>query len=242
MTAATIILAREDLSIPGSAESAREGETPSDRSFFRILSETGPDVIVLDLRRNPAQGVATICKIRQRSQVPILAVCDPNQPSAQQFRIAGAAACIPAPIDLHQLNDRLQRIIKLTRGAAPRAGSGRNGWVFAGITFDPRRDLLIGGNGATAFLTRSESRLLQYFVSRPGRLCRRAELAAVLDGGARSQSESANDVVLNRLRRKLARLCGADATDIIRTEPRRGYRFAAVVAPSDGRDTDEPTA
>ena len=230
MTAATIIFAREDLSIPGAVEPPSERGVAKEARFFKLLRETSPDVIVLDLSRDPTRGVAAILKIRARSPVPILAVCDLGNPSAEEFRIAGAADCIPTPIELYLLNDRLQQIIRVTRAAASRFTSGATAFVFDGITFDPYRDLLAGANDATVALTTSESRLLQHFVSRPWRLCPRAELTAVLYGSSRPAGDRAIDIIINRLCRKLALLREAGARTLIKTEFRRGYLFVAAVA------------
>lgn len=66
MSAATIVFARDDLSIPGSKEMTRREAgrvADAESNFFNLLRNSNPDVIVLDLSRNPASGVTTILKI-----------------------------------------------------------------------------------------------------------------------------------------------------------------------------------
>lgn len=237
MSAATIIFAREDLSIPGAPAIGERcgGDDTADAeiNFFNLLRDSHPDVIVLDLSRNPSVGVATILKIRRQCQTPILVVCDLGHPSVREFRIAGAAECIPTPVDILVLNERLQQIIKVTQAEAGRRRAAPEIFSFAGFAFYPHRNLLTVPAGATLALTTSESRLLLHFVAHPWRLCPRVELAGVLGGGEGLASDRAIDIVINRLRRKLAALRGPAARTLIKTEFRRGYQFVAGVSTND---------
>jgi DNA-binding response OmpR family regulator len=231
MSAATVVFAREDLSIPGAAAQMPSGTAvDTDTHFFNLLRDSNPDVVVLDLSRFPSKGVGTILKIRQQSLVPILVVCDPQDPAAQEFRIAGAAECIPTPIDLLVLNRALQQIIKVTRLSRHQNGNAAGPFAFAGFTFYPHRNLLAVASGARLGLTSSESRLLLHFVSHPWRLCSRADIVGVLYGDDRVAGDRAIDIVINRLRHKLVALRGAAAERLIKTEFRRGYMLVASVS------------
>src|SRR4029077_9004756 len=101
---------REDLSIPG-MDPARRGTANDpvgiERPFFDLVREHPLDVIVLDLSNTKGDGVAAIRKIRQRCFVPILVVCGPNDPRIRDYRIAGAAECITAPVDIVLLNEAI---------------------------------------------------------------------------------------------------------------------------------------
>src|SRR5581483_10782671 len=117
-TATTIVVAREDFSIPGGEpgpEAAPADPGTQERRFFSLLREAKPDVVVLDLSKANGKGVDTILRIRRQSAVPILVVCDGNQQTARDYRIAGAAECIPAPLDIVTLNQALQQIVRVTR-------------------------------------------------------------------------------------------------------------------------------
>jgi two-component system, OmpR family, response regulator len=232
MSAVTIVFAREDLSIPGTAEMP---QPDVESHFFTLVHDSNPDVIVLDVGGNPAAGVATILKIRRRCRVPILVVCDLGDPAVRELRIAGAVECIPAPIDILLLNEMLQQIIKVTRKDSLPRTVVPDEFAFAGLLFYPHRDLLAARHGATQSLTTSESRLLLHFVSHPWRLCPRAELAELLYGSDRVASDRAIDVVINRLRRKLIVLGGAVGQTLIKTEFRRGYLLVARVATTAAR-------
>src|SRR5947209_5157574 len=115
--AVTVIFAREDLSIPGDAESPTAG----DARFFDLVYRSKPDVVVLDVSRAPECGVATILTVRRQTDVPILVVCDPVDAWCDEYRIAGAAGCLPAPVDIIGLNQTIQKILRVRSraGASP---------------------------------------------------------------------------------------------------------------------------
>ena len=111
--ATTIVVAREDFSIPGGDDG--EPDTPREpgaleNRFFNLLREAKPDVVVLDLSRANGTGVDMILKIRRQSTVPILVVCPLDGKSVQDYLIAGAAECIGSPVDVVTLNEVLQLI------------------------------------------------------------------------------------------------------------------------------------
>src|SRR5271154_1762955 len=117
MGASTIVVAREDLSIPGAADAgngAALSATDIEIRFFNVVKQHNPDVIVLDFTGSPNNGTATILKIRRRTGVPILVVCDPADPLVREYCLAGAAESMQAPVDIMQLNQTVQQIIQLS--------------------------------------------------------------------------------------------------------------------------------
>jgi two-component system, OmpR family, response regulator len=232
-SAATIVFAREDLSLPGAPDpdaAGSNGAAAAETRFFDLLRESKPDVVLLDLSRSNGAGVETILRIRENTTIPILVVCDVDHPSSRDYRIAGAVDCIAAPVDILLLNQMLQQIINVTRQAKRRIARAPDTLRFGGITFRPHENALIGANGSRARLTTSENRLLLYFASGPWVLRTRAEVGEMLYGRHRPTSDRAIDVVVNRLRKKLVGLCGAVGQNLIKTEFRRGYMLVADVA------------
>src|SRR5580704_5961848 len=119
--ATTIVVAREDFSIPGGDDG--ESNTPREpgaieNRFFTLLREAKPDVVVLDLSRANGTGVDMILKIRRQSNVPILVVCPKDGNSVQDYLVAGAAECIASPVDVVTLNEVLQQVVRVN-GQAP---------------------------------------------------------------------------------------------------------------------------
>lgn len=229
-TATTIVVAREDFSIPG-GDTALDTAVPEaqEARFFGLLRDSKPDVVVLDLTKANGKGVETILRIRRQSPVPILVVCDGDRQTAQDYRIAGAAECLPAPVDVISLNQALQQIVRITRqtGVPPRQETGT--LSFSGLKFRPRQNVVIGRNGEQARLTTAENRLLSHLVSNPWEVQTRVELAEALYGRHRPATDRAIDVVVNRLRKKLDAI-GEPAQHLVKTEFRRGYRFVSDVS------------
>jgi DNA-binding response OmpR family regulator len=120
--ATTILFAREDLSIPGAAGAGVQGRDRPDwvqAHFFELISRSNPDVIILDISRAPEIGTDTILTVRRRTDIPILVVCNSEQPEIEDYRIAGAADCIAAPVDVVSLNETIQRIIRVRGNSKP---------------------------------------------------------------------------------------------------------------------------
>lgn len=231
-TAATIILAREDLSIPGAvpAVAASDSANSVQARFFELVDRARPDVIVLDLSGTPSNGTQAILTVRGRTDIPILVVCDPQQPFLDDYRIAGAADCVAAPVSIIGLHEAIQNVLQSReRDSAPASRAPQN-FSFARMSFYPRRNLLAGKNNSSIELTSSEGRLLGHFLSKPWVLCTRRAIGELLYGPEHSVGGRAIDVIVNRLRKKLAAAGGSEAKQLIKTEFRRGYSLVADVA------------
>jgi DNA-binding response OmpR family regulator len=230
-TATTVVIVREDLSIPGEAHGGEAQPDPAvlERRLFNLLGEAKPDVVVLDVSRAPDKGVQVIAKIRRLSKVPILAVCTQGARRASEYRQAGAADCITAPVDIVKFNQALQRIVRRadadSRTVAPRPEDA-DAVAFAGISFLPQKKLLVGSTGARARLTAAESRLLKHFIGNPWQIHSRAQLAEPVYGDRCPTTDRAIEMTVARLRGKL-RSVGEAAEHLIKTEHRRGYRFVS---------------
>jgi two-component system OmpR family response regulator len=229
---ATIVIVRKDLSIAGVEDDAsgrRRGDI--ERRFFDLVREKRPDVVVFDLRNAAGEGVEEIAKVRERTGIPIVAICDADDPAARDYRLAGAAECLPAPIDIMLFNKLIQEIIKMTGGGSANPVPASGAVAVEGMMFRPYEKRLIA-NGSSINLTTAENRLLSHLVSRPRTVCSREEISGILYGRHRPTSDRAIDVVVTRLRKKLAELRGAAAQDLIKTEFREGYMFVGAVAPA----------
>ncbi len=237
MGASTIVVAREDLSIPGAADAGGEGASSNladiETRFFDVIRQFNPDVVVLDLTGSPSNGTAAILKIRRRTGVPILVVCEPEDPLMREYCLAGAAESMKAPVDIIQLNQTVQQIIRLSKNSRDLVGSEPTQTqpiLFSGLMLHPHENRLSGTDGSTVKLTTSENRVLIHFVSNPWTLCTRDALAEALYGSRRPTSDRAVDVIVTRLRKKIATLGGPDAQRLIKTEFRRGYVFVTDVS------------
>jgi DNA-binding response OmpR family regulator len=236
-TATTIVVAREDFSIPGGEDLPEDRREPValEHRFFTLLRDSRPDVVVLDLSRldlsrDDGDGAEMILKVRRQSSVPILVVVGDDPGCEEEYRNAGAAECIRGPVDLVAFNQVLQRLTR-TNGqtAAPAPARKADAFRFAGVNFRPHQNLIVAANGKHTALTTAESRLLAHFTANPWETQTRAALAEALYGKHRPATDRAIDVVVNRLRAKLRSIGGA-TQDLIETEFRRGYRFVSDAA------------
>src|SRR5260370_2008444 len=178
-SAATIIYAREDLSIPGmpdQASSASGRAAAVQTRFFKMVGDYKPDVIVLDLSLAPTTGTGTILTIRRSTDTPILVVCDPADRSSADYRAAGAAYCVPSPINIPRLHQAIQQILQEKRHPVPKSARHGEGISFAGLRFEPLRNVLIDRRGAAVGLSSSERRLLAHFLSQPPALLPRRQI------------------------------------------------------------------
>src|SRR5882762_6887410 len=108
MATSTVVVAREDLSIPGALEPDNAGTNSPEQvenQFFNILDKHKADAVVLDLMGSQGNGVAAIRRIRRGSAVPIVVLCPPEDRRKPAYRRAGAVACMSPPIDLIQLKE-----------------------------------------------------------------------------------------------------------------------------------------
>ena len=121
-SATTIVFARADLSIPSTAVSFGSSANHADNvqtRFFDLVTDSNPDIIVLDFSAVPPSGSDTIVSVRRRCTVPILVVCEPGDPMTEDYRIAGAAECISAPIDILSLHRSVERVLRVTGRVMP---------------------------------------------------------------------------------------------------------------------------
>jgi DNA-binding response OmpR family regulator len=229
----TIVIVRSDLSIAGAEEGPRGPRARRDleRQFFDLVSEKRPDVVVFDLRDSAGDGLEAIAKVRKCSGIPILVICDADDPSIREYRLARATDCLPAPIDIVTLNRSVQQITRMADGGPVDAVSASELIAVAGMMFRPYENRL-SVNGSSIKLTTAENRLLCHLVSRSRTVCSRDEIAEIIYGRHRPTSDRAVDIIIARLRKKLAELRGIAAPDLIKTEFRQGYMFVGAVSPT----------
>jgi len=240
MATSTVVVAREDLTIPGAVEaSGLETNDPEhiENELFKTLEQNKADAVLLDLTASQGQGVAAIRRIRRRSAVAILVVCRPEDTLSADYRRAGAAACLNPPIDLMQMKEALgQPNASNGRGMAPRfVSAAAEGIRFAGYVLRPHDNRLIGPDDTEVALSAIETRVLQHLAETPGIVWPAAAIAEAAQGAEAGRTGNADRTVgpvIARLRKKLARLGGAEGQHLIKTQIGRGYMLAAEAEPA----------
>src|SRR5207244_9241730 len=123
MATSTVVVAREDLSIPGALEPNNAGINSPEQvanQFFNILDQHKADAVVLDLMGSQGNGVAAIRRIRRGSALPIVVLCPAEDKQMPAYRRAGALTCMSPPIDFFELKET---VLPSTGRPAPSAGA-----------------------------------------------------------------------------------------------------------------------
>lgn len=193
---------------------AGNGETALD-----ALSSEAVDVVILDLSLPGIDGHEVIERLRGFSEVPVLVL---SVRESQDDKIAaldaGADDYLTKPFGIGEL---LARMRALERRANPEA-SAEPVRRFGDLEVDLRRQLVQRG-GEPVRLTPTEHRLLEAFVTNPGKLLTHRWLLGKVWGPGYERESHYVRIYVRQLRRKL----GDEAArpELIVTEPGLGYRW-----------------
>jgi DNA-binding response OmpR family regulator len=200
------------------------------QEMVRHFAAAEPDLIILDLRLEDADGIDLLREIRTRSDVPVIITtgdrCD------EIDRVVGlelgADDYLTKPFSLRELLARIRAVLR--RREAGRAALQRDGergrCKFGGWRLDRRLRRLTDPDDRGVSLTKGEYALLTAFLDAPQRPLSREHLLQATRVHEDVFDRSI-DVLVLRLRRKLER--DPSAPQIIRTERGVGYVFALLV-------------
>jgi two-component system OmpR family response regulator len=125
-----------------------------------------------------------------------------------------------------ELTARIRAVLR-RRHRAVGVVSRYTGYSFCGFRLDVMRRHLIAPNTVMVLLTPREFRLLNAFVERPNRLLSRDVLLDLIGGEGSEVFDRTIDVLVSRLRGKLATVSDRD---LIRTVRGIGYMFDGSVS------------
>jgi two-component system KDP operon response regulator KdpE len=194
---------------------APNGETALDE-----MATGGADMVILDLSLPGIDGHEVLRRLRGFSQAPVLVL---TVREAQADKIAaldaGADDYVTKPFAIGEL---LARMRALQRRTAPEAGEAAPVLRFGDLEVDLSRQLVRLGD-EQIHLTSTEYRLLEAFVTAPGKLLTHGWLLRRVWGPAYGTETHYVRTYVKALRRKL----GEDPTRprLIATEPGLGYRW-----------------
>lgn len=199
-----------------------------------VLLDSAPaDLVVLDIMLPGTNGIELFRKLRRLSDVPIIFI---SARGSEEDRVLGlelgADDYLAKPFGTRELVARVGAVLRRggQNGDAP-AGSDPaersseihfDGWVLSLA----RRELHAPG-GAMVDLTGAEFDLLATFVAQPQRVLGRERLIELSRTRLGDSSDRSIDVLVSRLRRKLA-AAGGEAP--IATVRGVGYMFKAQVS------------
>src|SRR5919106_1870134 len=187
----------------------------------RLLEESDPDVVLLDLMLPGVDGFELCRELRGRSSMEII-VISARRGETDKVRALNLRAddYMTKPFGIEELLARINATLRRSRPSPEEAPENRI--VSVGdvkIDLEARR---VTKGGKLVHLTPTEFALLREFATNPGVLLTHATLLRRVWGhGYETQTEYTR-VYMARLRAKLE---GPDGPPLFVTEPRLGYRF-----------------
>lgn len=196
---------------------------PNASSGVEQVAMSDPDVVILDLRLPDEDGVEVVRRLRTWSDVPVLILSGVSEKRRRVEALdAGADDFLQKPFGIDELVARLRALLRRSQGAAEQRSPVM---VFGGLVVDLTAKL-VRVDGDEVRLTPKEWRLLESFVSHPGRLLTHTWLLSeVWDDGYGDETRAALRAHVRTLRAKI----GDDATSprYLRTDSGSGYRWVA---------------
>lgn len=198
----------------------RVREAPDGDTALRLVEESRPDLIVLDVMIPGTDGCAVSRRVSERHGIPVLMLTALSSEEDVLLGFeAGADDYITKPFSPKVLVARVRAILR--RGAS---GNGESTQVLAhgGLEMN-LTSLQVFVDGLPVGLTSKEFELLRVFLTNPGRAFSRTELLERVWGFSFLGDSRVVDVHIGHLRRKI----GDDASepDHIRTVRGSGYRL-----------------
>ena len=194
------------------------------------LSESSPDLIILDIML-PGDDGFTLCQhIRQNSNVPIIML---TANSDEMDRILGleigADDYIAKPFSPRELLARIKALLRRSDFAnqVDETAEKARYFYFSNWTLDTQQRNLVDKDQQCVFLTGADFQLLTLFLENPNTAISRDQISQTLHGRDAFANERGIDVHLSRLRQCLGD--DAKAPKIIKTVRGAGYVFIAEV-------------
>ena len=190
--------------------------------FELKLLEMIPDLMILDWMLPDKSGIEICRQLRARENtknVPIIMLTARGEESDRVRGLTiGADDYIVKPFSVPELIARVQVLL---RRMAPERIAGR--LVFGDLELN-RENFRVRRGGREIHLGPTEFRLLEHFMSKPGRVYTRSQLLDAIWGHSSEIDERTVDVHVGRLRKLL---CRGKEEDPIRTVRGAGYGLNA---------------
>jgi two-component system, OmpR family, response regulator len=197
------------------------------RELHDRLASHHVDLIVLDVMLPDGSGLEACRDLRaQRSNVPIILLTALKEDVDRIIGLEiGADDYLGKPFNPRELIARVRAVLRRRAEALPPASEAKL-YRFEGLTADPQTRRVTSAQGNTIELTGAEFDLLRTFLERPGRVLSRDQLLDLTRGREGDVLDRSIDVLVSRLRRKLAE---GGAARLFKTVRNGGYQLAAKV-------------
>lgn len=210
---------------------AREGYTivcaEDGAAMDRVLGQTRPDLIVLDLMLPGEDGLSICRRLRAMGRLPILMLTAKAEDVDRIVGLElGADDYLAKPFNPRELLARIRAVLR--RADGPTSPQAPRRFAFGTLIADLDSRTVMNADETEVDLTSAEFDLLACFLERPKRVLSRDLLLDWTRGRIADPFDRTIDVSVSRLRRKLT-LADPQAATWIKTVRNGGYLFATDV-------------
>ena len=203
----------------------RVTEAADGESLLDALPRLAPALMLLDVKLPGTDGFELLRSVRARSDLPVIMVTSCTEARARVEGLElGADDYVTKPFNARELVARVRNVL---RRAAERGGAEPLA-IGGGWTFDRERRRFVGTEGRRVALTAAEGAIMAALAEHPGRPITREALAMRMGRRLGGPDDRSIDVLVSRIRRKLAARCGSG---LIRSIRNVGYMLDAVASP-----------
>ncbi len=227
---ATIALVDDDENIVASLKMFFEAEGYTVRTYFdgaaalSGLSESPPDMAILDVKMPKMDGMELLRRLRQTSELPVIFLTSKDEEIDELIGLnIGADDFVRKPCSNRLLAERVKAVLRRARGVAGGPEEGDLKPIVRGrLTLDPNRHACTW-DGEPVRLTVTEFLILQSLAQRPGYVKSRDQLMDAAYDDQIYVDDRTIDSHIKRLRKKFREVDGE--FDAIETLYGVGYRY-----------------
>ncbi|VVE45437.1 DNA-binding response regulator [Pandoraea morbifera] len=172
--------------------------------MHHVLGQSDIDIVVLDLMLPDSDGLTLCRELRTASDIPIIMLTARGETTDRIVGLElGADDYVVKPFEPRELVARIQTILRRARAPARSASEPKDERRFAGWRLNLIGRHLIAPDNTVVPLSNAEFRLLNAFLSAPGRVLSREYLMDTARGKSIDAFDRSIDVQISRLRHKL---------------------------------------
>ena len=204
-------------------------EASTQQDALNVIDENEISIVTLDLGFGPDDGFSFARELRERRNIPVIVVTGRSDPQDRVRGLEnGADDYITKPFHFREIVMRIEHVLHRYELEAGRNGTEVPSQIdFDHCIFDTRRRHVRKIDGDDLELTDTELRLLEIFVSNPGRVLSRDDISLSLRGHEWSPLDRTIDGHVARLRRKLEP--NTESPQLIKSVRGVGYVFTGEI-------------